>query len=97
MDEADRAAWSLASSIRFRRVEEEAVVVDQSSSTVMVINGVGARVLELIKEGRSEVEISAVVTDEYEVDAATSRIDLGTFLEALDRKGVIVRSEAGTG
>ena len=88
------AIFRRRSDVRFRIVAPEAVVVRQSGPEVLVLNGVGARILERIDTGDSVAALVAGLAQEYEVDPKRLESDVFAFLEELTSGGVIER--AGT-
>lgn len=79
--------------VRFRSIQDEAVVVLQGTSEVLALNPVGARVLALVAAGRSEAEMVDSITAEFEVEPALARQDVARFLVELLKVGVILRTE----
>ena len=88
------AIFRRRSDVRFRIVAPEAVVVRQSGPEVLVLNGVGARILERIDTGERVATLVAGLAQEYEVDPERLESDVVAFLEELASSGVIER--AGT-
>jgi hypothetical protein len=87
--ETTPAAFTLNPDIRFRRVGDEAVVLAQDAGEVLVLNEVGARVLELI-EGKTPIrDWSALLLEEYDVEAQTLEADIARYTRELQDKGVI--------
>jgi hypothetical protein len=80
--------------IRFRRVGDEGVVVDQSVPVVMVVNEVGVRALELVREGATQAEVVARIAEEYAVAPETVVADLREYLSDLRGRGILA-PEAG--
>lgn len=83
--------FRVAPSVRFRLIEGEAVVVRQKKGDVLVLNGVGARVLQLVGEGLTPTEISNRVADEYDAPSARIRNDVEGFFNELEGLEVIER------
>ena len=82
--------------VRFRTVLEEGVVVRQDAAEVLVLNEVGARILELI-DGNLEVEgIYHRLLQEFAVPEDDLRRDLDAFLADLREARVIERTPRGT-
>lgn len=79
--------------VRFRMVAPEAVVVRQSGPEVLVLNGVGARILERLDAGESVATLVAGLAGEYEVDFGRLQGDVLAFLEELSTSGVIEKVE----
>lgn len=80
--------------VRYRRVEGEAVVLRQSAAEVLVLNGVGADVLDLADGVRPVGEWVDALDGEYEVDRETLARDLLEFAAELEEAGVLERVEA---
>jgi hypothetical protein len=82
-------ALRLADDVRYRVVEGEAVIVRQSEGEVVVLNRVGARILELVAEGRAVASIVDTVLAEYDSDRATVDADVREHLSELISAGVV--------
>lgn len=52
-------------------VSETGFVFDPTSGESYSLNSTGQQIIALMKEGRSPEEISAIMTGEYEIDAAS--------------------------
>jgi hypothetical protein len=52
-------------------VSETGFVFDPTSGESYSLNSTGRQIIALMKEGRSPEEISAIMTGEYEIDAAS--------------------------
>lgn len=78
-----------ARDLRFRRIDDEAVVVRQREGEVLVMNETAARLLELA-DGRSSVAgwVDALA-GEYEVDRAALERDILAFAESLVDEGML--------
>ena len=64
-------------------VEGEVVILNFADEVYYGLDGVGARVWELLREQRTLAELRDVVASEYDVDAATAEADLRELLEDL--------------
>ena len=82
-------SFKVASSIRYRIIDDEAVVVRQREGDVVVLNQVAARVLELVGANLSPDEMVAALVEEYEADEETIRADVERFLAELQELRVI--------
>jgi hypothetical protein len=80
--------------VRFRIIAPEAIVVRQSGPEVLVLNAVGARILERIDSGESLSALVAGLAEEYDVDPKRLESDVAAFVEELTAGGVIERAEA---
>ena len=86
------AVFRTRDDVRFRIVAPEAVVIRQSGPEVLVLNGVGARVLEGVAAARPVSGLVAALAEEYDVAPATLERDVVAFLEELSTAGVIERA-----
>ena len=77
------------SDVRYRRIEGEAVVLRQSAAEVLVLNEVGASVLDLADGERSVREWIEELSGEYETDAATLTRDVLAFAGELEEAGML--------
>jgi hypothetical protein len=83
-----------ARDLRFRRVDDDMVVVRQRSAEVLVLNDVAASLLELA-DGMTP--ISGWVEDllcRYDVDRKTLERDVLTFADELTRDGMLEEATA---
>ncbi|HEV8581344.1 MAG TPA: PqqD family protein [Thermoanaerobaculia bacterium] len=77
------------SDIRYRRIEGEAVVLRQSAAEVLVLNEVGASVLDLADGERSVGEWIEALSQEYETDPAELARDVLQFAGELREAGML--------
>lgn len=73
----------LTSTMSARTIGDETIVLNLSTSRYFTITGVGTRVFELLATETSIDALVGTVADEYEVDPATARRDIETFLDRL--------------
>ena len=76
-------------SIAWRDIEGEAVLIEPSDGTVIVLNGVGCRVWSLLEEPRSSTDITRRIADEYQQNEDDVSTDVSRFLLDLDRRGLV--------
>lgn len=86
--------FKVSPDVRYRVIDDEAVVVRQGEGDVLVLNEVAARVLQLVGEGLSPSEIGDRLSSEYEASEAAIRNDVDRFLEELATLHVIERLPA---
>ena len=70
-------------------VEGESVILNLADGIYYGLDGVGARIWELLAQPRAARELRDAVTAEYEVDAATAWADLTALLGELARRGLV--------
>ena len=70
-------------------VEGESVILNLADGVYYGLDGVGARVGELLREPRTLDELCDAVTAEYQVDAETARRDLLELLGELSARRLV--------
>lgn len=75
--------------VRYRRIEGEAVVLRQSAAEVLVLNGVGASVLDLADGRRAVGEWIDALAEEYGADRATVARDVLEFAVEAAEAGLL--------
>jgi coenzyme PQQ synthesis protein D (PqqD) len=70
-------------------VEGEAVILNLADGVYYGLDGVGARVWELLRQPRSVAELCDTLVAEYEVDAETARRDLLELLGELSARRLV--------
>ena len=75
----------------------EAVVLDTDAGVYFGIDGVGARIWELLASPRRVTDVVATLVAEYEVEPAACRADLERFLRDLHEQGLIDLTDAVDG
>ena len=81
--------------VRIRVVAGEGVVLRQEAREVLVVNAVGARVLELLDGRRPLGAVVATLAAERAAPAATIRHDVEAFVAELLAAGVVEEVAAG--
>ncbi len=77
------------SDVRYRRIEGEAVVLRQSAAEVLVLNGVGASVLDLADGERSVRDWIEALSGEYDADPDELARDVLQFTGELRQAGIL--------
>lgn len=72
----------------------ETVILDPTSGRYFGLDGVGARVWEMLQSPTSLSSVVATITAEYDVDTETCERDLRALLAELDAKGLVVVGDA---
>ncbi|UCF66383.1 MAG: PqqD family protein [Acidobacteriota bacterium] len=73
--------------VSFTRFGEEGLIVVPRESWQLVVNGVGARVFELLDGVRTIAEIAAQVAEEYDASSREIINDVGELLVELSDRG----------
>jgi len=77
---------------RFRVMDDEGIFVLQEAGEVLVVNKVGAFIVEQLRAERSLDEVVTAMTKRFSVEAARARADATSLLGALLEAGAITRS-----
>lgn len=72
-----------ANDLSTRTIGNETIVLSLSDSRYFSVTGIGTRVFELLGEDRTLDELVETIVGEYEVDEATARRDVETFVARL--------------
>jgi hypothetical protein len=75
--------------VRYRRIEGEAVVIRQSAAEVLVLNGVGASVLDLADGSRPVSAWIDVLALEFGADRETVARDVLEFAAEAEEAGLL--------
>ena len=81
--------WAVGSSVRFRRLLDEAVLIHQEKAAALVLNDTAISFLELCDGQRTVDEIIAGMVDDFEVSAEQLLEDLAPFIRELAEEGII--------
>jgi Coenzyme PQQ synthesis protein D (PqqD) len=76
----------------WRRVGEEAVLVNLKTNRIYSLNDTGARLWELISSGHDRESAEATLLEEFEVGKEELRNEVAAVLQDLAREGLIVES-----
>ena len=79
-----------AASVRFRRVGEEAILLNLETLLYFHLDEVGAFAWERLEAGEPLDRIAEAIAETFAVDAATARRDLDPLVEALVEAGLLV-------
>ena len=75
--------------VLFRRVEDELVLVKIATNEIFALNPTGARIWELIGEGRDVEGVVDGLRDEYDQPADALRSKVTAFVAELRRQGFL--------
>jgi hypothetical protein len=73
-------------------LDDEGIFVLQQAGEVLVVNKVGAFIVEQVNAGRTLDEAVSALTERFAVDAARARADATSLLDALVEAGAINRT-----
>ena len=75
--------------IVYKKVGEEMVLLDFERGIYYGLNPVGARVWELLAEGKSTDEIIDLLTDEFDVERTEAKGDVMALMDDLAANGLL--------
>jgi len=73
-------------------MDDEGIFVLQEAGEVLVVNEVGAFIVEQLQAERSVDEVVTAITDRYAVDQDRARMDARSLVEALLEAGAISKA-----
>ena len=73
-----------------RRVGDEVIVLDLKGGEYFGLPDVGARIWELLLDGKPLLEVADVIVGEYAVDRATAERDVLGLVTDLSNKGLLI-------
>lgn len=82
-------AVTIPAQVMARQVGDETVILDLASGTYFGLNPVGARIWQLLAEGRTLVDVCATMRAEYEVTREDIERDVLSLAEELRAKQLI--------
>ena len=84
--------YRLDPSARFRVLDDEGIFVLQKAGEVLVVNRVGAFIVERLRGGMALTEIIDEVVSAYDVDRARAEEDAVTLLDSLVEAGALAEA-----
>jgi hypothetical protein len=82
-------------SVRSTHGQDGAIVLDVQQGQMFNLNLVGSRILELLKIGSSEQQITSTISQEFSADTEIVRKDLAEFLEELRKHKLVDAAASG--
>jgi hypothetical protein len=73
-------------------MDDEGIFVLQEAGEVLVVNAVGAFIVEQLKADHNLEQVVVAVTERYAVEPAQARADALSLVDALLEAGAIARS-----
>ena len=77
---------------RFRVMDDEGIFVLQEAGEVLVVNRVGAFIVEQLEDGKNLDELVEAMTRRYDVNEEQARTDASSLLDALLEAGAVQRA-----
>ena len=76
-----------------QRVDDQIVLVNLETNRIFALNSTGARLWELLSDGRSAGEIHAELSKEYAVDEAGLKEEIERLLGELNAESLVAASD----
>ena len=83
------STFAVRADVRYRLIDDEAVVVQQTANQVIVLNEVSARILDSAAQGLAVEAMVKRLALAYEIDGDTLREDTLAHLQELLDAGII--------
>ena len=72
-----------------RRVESELVLVDLGTNRIYSLNATGARLWELLNEGRTRAQIVDALSEEFDAGEADVAAEVDSLLASLESESLV--------
>lgn len=82
-------AFKHARRVAWRKVADEAVILDVETATYYSLNGAGLKIWELLGAGRSAAEISRDLAREYDAPEETIRRDVEELTRRMRQEKIL--------
>ncbi len=82
----------LSSSVRFRNIDGDGVIVHLENSRVIVVNEVGLHIIQKLDTPVTREELAASICEEFDVSDEQAERDLQVYLSALDQEQILAQS-----
>lgn len=86
------ATLQLDPRVRFRRFEEEGIIVNQRTAEAIVVSEVATRLMELADGRRTLHECAVLLSEEYDQTVEVIERDVMSFAQVLADAGVVAVS-----
>lgn len=88
---APAARFKYSGRVAWRKVADEAIILDVETAAYFSLAGSGLRMWELLGQGRTAPEVAQALAGEYDADEARIARDCERLVEKLRKKGLLVR------
>jgi hypothetical protein len=85
-------AVTIPASVIYKKVGDEAVLLQIERGIYYGLDAVGTRIWELLAEGKSQEEARDAIVEEYDVDADTADRDIAALIGELLLHGLVERT-----
>lgn len=78
-----------ANDLTWREIDGDLVILDLQSSTYLTTNASGTVLMKQLTEDRTNAELVQAMVDAFGISESQAEEDVRTFLDALDRSGLL--------
>ncbi len=82
--------YRVSDSVRSTRNDDGGVLLDVKRGKLLRFNSTGALIFEWLREGQSELQIAARISERFEVSQETAANDLAEFLGLLKQQQLLL-------
>ena len=87
-----KGSWKHSRRIAWRKVADEAIILDVQTAVYYSLTGVGLKVWELIGKGKSAAQIAGILAGEYDARESVIAADCAELIAKLGKKKLIERA-----
>jgi hypothetical protein len=91
-----RPMSTMSPSIRLAKSQDGGVLLDVEQGAMFSLNPVGARIIELLREGHDQLSLVGTISREFHVSPETVREDVAGFLRTLREQHLLTDAEAAS-
>ncbi len=81
--------YHTVSSVRYRKLLDEGLVIQQARGEVLALNATGLRVLELLDAGLALEAVATQLATEFAITPAAAHTDVQAYVAELQAAGVL--------
>ena len=89
---AEKGSWKHSKRVAWRKVADEAVILDVETAAYFSLAGAGLRMWELLGEGKTVEVIARTLSAEYDAEDAELEDDCSELIGKLKKEGLIERA-----
>ena len=90
MPQHPSSTFKLSPSLAWRKVDEEVMVLNLETSFYYSLNETGARIWELLDQGKTAEQIAGTFMTEYDVNEKVAQKEVASFVAELKRQKFIL-------
>jgi hypothetical protein len=87
-----KGAWKHSRRIAWRKVADEAIILDVETAVYYSLTGVGLKMWELIGKGKTAPEVARILAQEYDAKEGAIAEDCAELISKLGKKKLVERA-----